>query len=51
MVWRLEFSLDGARFHVELAKCIATDDETASEAGSNRLMDYPKRLARRVMNN
>lgn len=42
---------EGARFHMELAKGIATGDETAAVRGANQLMDYLERFARRVIDN
>ncbi|GAB7548536.1 MULTISPECIES: GntR family transcriptional regulator [unclassified Cupriavidus] len=42
---------EGARFHMELARGIATGDEKAAQAGADALLDYLERFARRVIDN
>ncbi|WP_035866360.1 GntR family transcriptional regulator [Cupriavidus sp. SK-3] len=42
---------EGARFHMELARGIATGDETAALAGADALLDYLEQFARRVIDN
>ena len=41
--------VEAANAHLELAEGIATGDEAAAVAGSNRLLDYLERFARRVI--
>jgi DNA-binding GntR family transcriptional regulator len=41
--------VEGANAHMQLAEGIATGDEAAAVAGSNRLLDYLERFARRVI--
>jgi DNA-binding GntR family transcriptional regulator len=40
---------EGARFHMEMARGIATGDEIAARAGADALMGYLERFARRVI--
>ncbi|MCA1323362.1 GntR family transcriptional regulator [Herbaspirillum sp. alder98] len=40
---------EGAAAHMELAKGIASGDESAAVAGATRLMDYLEKFARRVI--
>ena len=41
--------VEAANAHMQLAEGITTGDEAAAVAGSNRLLDYLERFARRVI--